>query len=1194
MSSLLLQINLDLQANSAINILNTIESSVDKIVGKLQQFSQFFNSNPINVIQPKQIGIANDLLNAVKEIDKSGSFINSKNIEEMAARKQILDNVIKQSVELQKTVENMKLLNKGLEKQRDFNKQLDKFYIEANKFQIDYNDTLKDILSGKINELKLAKSQQKEFNNFVKSLSLAVKYEGDYLKKLGMTVDEARKLHEAITDVNVETIKQISIWDRVVSAFMGFLNLLPTAGILIATLKDPLSVIKDSLSEMHDLWKTNNKVSNNFLINASEGSKDLSKTLFKTMQDISTAGGGMRKDFAELGIDLGKNIITLDQTKEAVNAVLASSSKGIIENNKQLGIYSSLVAQTSRATGVSASAIADLTLKYSMLSKEIGGVKDPNVRMRQSAVLTDVLVNVTGKYQFSVDETSHVVSLLNRNMMFLNKNYKVSAELAKLGITPASSYAVTLSALGDAAKKMGHDSKTAMDAFSSAIEDPLNNVLLLGSAINSTDPGKQMLEMGKNAAKWSAMIEKNPLLRGQARQMFGKSYEELKAMADANTKLTETSKLNADGTVDLIALNKEMADSSKAAEAKTTAQNNANNKLTEALDKLRIMFGNIANGMQPFIDALTWLVSLPFAPYIIAGVGALTALGGAAIIAQKSFSFFKDGIMSVVDNVKGMVGWLKGGSSSIGKLGESMKTAGESSKSLTAASKGGGGLKEFAGGIKDFINTLGEIKIGNALKAAAAIAIIGAGLAIGVYALNKASEGMTPAQAAGLLVTVGGITAVTYILSKMGNIGPNALIGAALVGGVGLALALSVAALNIASQGITLEQIGMLGIMVGGLLVTMGILALMTSLAAPALLGAIAVGAVGLALALGVGSLGLASQLLDRNKMELLGIMTAGLMVSMLAFAGISFIAAPAVVGAIAVSAVGVALAVGIAALGLASKLIDPDIGDKFKNLASGIAHLALTSVTGPLALIGAIAIAAAAPLLALSLVTLGAATSLFGESVVNAIVSLSAAVASIPAGSGPALISMAAGLTAFAASLAGGAIFSFFSGGMVNNAKEMGTAMQTLLGPITQLGSVGDQVAKSFVSIADGLKVFVNAINDSSGWFSSFESKAEKVAAAMRKISEPMKDMRGVSIGSEVPAEEIKKSLALTIESSNKSNQEMVNELKEIKKLLSDKSDDSVGDKMDQSVDILKKILNEMVFSSGFGATSANADYNA
>jgi hypothetical protein len=465
-------------------------------------------------------------------------------------------------------------------------------------------------------------------------------------------------------------------------------------------------------------------------------------------------------------------------------------------------------------------------------------------------------------------------------------------------------------------------------------------------------------------------------------------------------------------------------------------------------------------------------------------------------------------------------------------LTSGIEKLGAATEKISVSKGGSKGTDGFAKGIKDFINTLGEIKIGNAIKAAASIAIIGAALAIGVYALNKASVGMTFEQAVALTATVGGIVGMSFILSKMGNIGPQALMGAVMVGAVGAALALGVFLLNKASNGMNVDQVGVLGLIVGGLLITMGILAMMGPIGAPALLGAVFVGLVG------------------------------------------------------------AALAGGIALIALASRLIDPDIGDKFESLSIGIGWLALTAVTGPLALIGAVAMAAAAPLLALAMLTLGAAALVAGPTTIETITGLAQAASMIPAGAGMAMIGLAGGLTAIAAALAGGAIFSFFSGGMVNNAKEMGAAMQILLGPIAQLGGIGDQVGKSFVSIADGLKVFVEAINDSSGWFSSFEGKADRVASAMRKISGSMGEIGGSPVDGK--SEEIKKSLALTIESSNKSNKEIINELKEIKNLLASTTDKALADKMDQSVQVLKKIYGEMMMGSGFGATSANADYNA
>jgi hypothetical protein len=1225
MSSLLLQINLDLQAGAAINMLNTIESSVDKIIGKLQQFSQFFSSNPINIVQSKQLDIASNLISAVQRMDDIGMSINESSIEELARRKQILDISVAQAQKLKNQTGHVQGLNDALLKQVKYENQFDDFRDKAKKFDAGHKKQIDLILKNQANRVKFSTAEVAEFKQYTKALEIAVKLGGDHCTKLGISAARAKELHDAMSQVTFDDKEHVSSWEQAKQALSKFTEMIPGTGILIATLTNPLSVITNSLGDMKDLWETNNKVSNNFLFGATGQADRLGQSLFDTMKNISTAGGGMRDEFKELGIELGDNIVTLDQTKKAVNAVLASSYKGVLENNKQLGIYASLTAQAARATGVSDAAMADLILKYSMLSDTIGGVKDPSVRMRQSAVLTDTLVNITDKYHFSVEETGHVVSLLNRDMMFLNKNYKVSAELTKLGITPASVYATTLSALGDAAKKAGHDSKTAMDAFASAIEDPLNNVLLLGSALRSNDPAEQMLAMGKNAGKFAAMIEKNPMLRGQARAMFGKSYEELKAMSDANTELTKTAKKNADGSVDVVAMNKDMADSSKAAATKAKMNADANNQMTAALDGLRIIFGQIASALQPLISGFAWLLSIPFMPYIIAITGGLIAL----YAVMKNIGIIKSfgsALSGVGDAAKNMIGGVKGG-------------------------KGGGMMKGFTDGLKQMVDGLKSIDTKGAIKAAINIAILGAGLAVGIGAIGLASKLMDAGKMGELLIAIGGIVAVSYLLSKMGSIGKSAMQGAGYIAVIGVALGIGVAAIGLASKLINPDVMGSLAMIIGGMLTTMLLLTFIGPIGAPALMGALFVAAVGVALGIGVAAMGLASKLINPDVMGSLAIMVGGMLATMVVLAFMGPIGAPALIGALFVAAVGAALAIGIAAIGLASKLINPeatgallaivggllasmvvlalmgplaipalfgalaliaigaalslgivmiagasklidkDTGEKLSELAKGIGFLATTAVTGPLALIGATSMAVAAPLLAFAMMAIGAATAAFGDSAIQAITGLANAMGGIPAGAGAALVGMAVGLTAFAAALTGGAIFSFFSGGIVNNAKEMAVAMNTLLGPIVALGSIGDQVSKSFVSIADGLKVFVEAINDSSGWFSSFEGKAEKVASAMRKIAEPMKDMGGGP--GAAGSEEIKKSLALTIESANNSNKEILEELKAIRKSLEVKSDANLGDKMDQSVDVLKKILQEMVFGGGFGATSANGDYN-
>jgi len=1089
MSALLLQINLDLQTGAAITALNAIESSVDKIVNKLQQFSQFFSNNPVNIIQPQQNTIANNLLDAIKDINKAGLSIDAQNMSDIANRKRILDEAIALVNVSKLQGEELTMYNVALKKQLEQNTEFTKYYKDVNKFQKDHKDLLDNILKGRVTELKLTKSQKIEFDKYISALKTAEQRGGVHLTMLGKNVDEVKKMRAAINDINVESTKHIDIWNKISSVFTGFLVLLPTAGILISALKGPLSGIKDSLSEMHNMWKKNNQVSNNFLVNANGKTQTLSQSMIDMRNNIASAGGGLSKEFEKLDSGLGNVTITADQADEAIGSVLASSFKSVAKGSKdaagELSLYASIIAHTSRSTGMASNQTTELMLRVGSLGIATSSAIDIEEKHRDglkaSIQLNSVLTNITEKYGMSVNEVSHVAQILNKNMNLLRSSYKGNAELLKAGIPLTTQYTVMLSSLGKAAKDAGYDSNAAMDSFADSMAKPMDNILLLGKTLMSTDPSAQMAEIGKNAEKYATQISKMPpaLQNMMSMQLTGKPVAELNSMAAASKGLREEMDKkygNLSEDAKRVAITKEMT-SRKEAEAKATiAQNDANNNLTKALDRLRVIFGQIASGLQPVINILAALLDNDIAPWVILAAGSLTALGVSVFAVGKSLSMFKDSLSSITGTFKSMVNYFKSGSKVVDKTGESLKAAGENSKSLSGVKSGG--LRGFALELKGFFDTMARIKMGGVLKTVGVIALVGVSLSVGVAALGLAANLLPPDKAAQLAITVGGIVAASWILSKMTSIGPKALIGAALVGLVGASLAVGVGLLGMASEGITLEQTGVLGIMVGGLLVTMGILALMAPLIVPALIGA------------------------------------AGL------------------------AAVGALLAIGVAALGSAISLIDP-----------------------------------------------------------SQIAKLFEALSSVPLSAGPALIGMAAGLAAFAAALAGGAIMSFFTGGIVANAEKMAVAMNTLLGPITALGGVGDQVGKSFVSIADGLKVFVEAINDSSGWFSSFEGKAERVASAISKIAKPMQDMQAInSVDPQQPnhSEEIKKSFALTIEASNNSNKEIIKELKEIKALLADNSDDSVGPKLDQSVEVLKKILNEMVMGGGFGTTSANGDYAA
>ena len=233
MSSLLLQINLDLQAGSAINVLNAIESNVDKIVGKLQQFSQIFNSNPITIIQSKQLDTAVSLVNTMKDMDNIGASLTVDRAEDLANAKRTLDVFVAQAQQLQAGGDVVQGLLEAETKRNSINNQFSKFHEKSKKFYDDNEKKINLILKNKLSQVKLTKAELKEYNNLVKSLDIAVKLGGTHLAQLGFTAEKAAELHGALEKAEFSTKRQVNAWVDVKNAMIGFVSIITEAGVLV-------------------------------------------------------------------------------------------------------------------------------------------------------------------------------------------------------------------------------------------------------------------------------------------------------------------------------------------------------------------------------------------------------------------------------------------------------------------------------------------------------------------------------------------------------------------------------------------------------------------------------------------------------------------------------------------------------------------------------------------------------------------------------------------------------------------------------------------------------------------------------------------------------------------------------------------------------------------------------------------------
>lgn len=307
-----------------------------------------------------------------------------------------------------------------------------------------------------------------------------------------------------------------------------------------------------------------------------------------------------------------------------------------------------------------------------------------------------------------------------------------------------------------------------------------------------------------------------------------------------------------------------------------------------------------------------------------------------------------------------------------------LKGIGDSSKTMAAGGKGAENIKSFGEGLSGFIKTLSKIKPKKALQAALVIGAVGIAIGVGVAAIGYAASILPPDKAAELLVTLGAITVAMFVVSKMKTSAKNALIGASLLAVVSAALAAGVYLLGIAIStfppGKAQELLIVTGIL-AGVMIAAGLIG---QIGPTALIGALLLVAVGAALAAGIYWLGLAINTFPPGKAQEL-LVVSGILTGVMIAAGLMGAVGPtALIGALLLVAVGGALAASIYWLGMAIKSLPAGKAvELLKITAILVGTMLAIALMAPLAgpaMIGALALAVVGASLSAGVALLGLA----------------------------------------------------------------------------------------------------------------------------------------------------------------------------------------------------------------------------
>ena len=544
--------------------------------------------------------------------------------------------------------------------------------------------------------------------------------------------------------------------------------------------------------------------------------------------------------------------------------------------------------------------------------------------------------------------------------------------------------------------------------FESSIEKELEAQLLTGNALNLNrarelammgDMEGLATEIGNQEAIKNAFATKNVIAQKAAAEALGMSREQLAQM----TYQQELNTMNAEA---FVAKYGEVAYKSAKAQS-------AQEKFTDAISKMQSILANVVGMFSPIIDALAYIVSIPFVPHILAGVVAIKALGGGigssikgmGSLVGKFKELSKGGLLSgIKDKAVGLkdkaVGLFKQGKEGI-KDGPMSKTMDKGSdltgkvkdktKGASGAQGPGGYLKSLGDGLASIGKKFGQVVKGTLALGLAAVAIVGpfAGALLLIKDVN-------PATIAAFSLGVGILGGSLALLGKMSG---NVIKG-------GIALAAAGAGILAASYGFSLlEGVNpdVVKAVVGSLLVLGTGAALLGALSGNIITGAVALGILGLAMVPAAFALSLLENV-DTNKIIAFSIAVPLLG---LAAAGLGFLSPFIIAGASALGVLGLAMI----------------------PLAGAFALLGAVDVQGVLGSLGQFAAMAPGLLVA-----------------------------------GAGLLGLSAGLIAFSAAMAGGSLLSgltgLLGGGVIADLQTLADMAEPLSGVATSLTAIASGLA--------------------------------------------------------------------------------------------------------------------------------------
>lgn len=925
MAQHVLELVMQLRTGEVTSGLDKIESQINKVVENLTKFSQ--SVGPTTLVSPQNVVTVNEINEALKATERYTGLVNDRNVEAVVSNLRYLENALEIGDALRdqgNTIENIA----AAEVRRDRLASRFQGYISSiSDLYAGQASLIDDILNNSVDWQKVTEDQHKDIKEMVKHFE-AIEKSGESIKDhFDVSQESFEKLKDFVSEGKENLKNSVSNANELRSIMTDLVSLVPGLA-KFGMLATPVKILANELNVLNEYYEQNHTVN---------------KLLVADLQETDNLLTGL----STTAIDAKKNGVLYTEAMQALTNTLNTGQSVVIASAEEMENLTTAIASTTRATGMEEAVLAKLSLRLRGITGDLKTGND----------LMNTMVNVQKESGMTGTQMSRVASMLEKDFARLNSAYAVYNEKGELVASGSEAIVAVMGDIAKAAAEAGADVDAAMSVMQAAMEDPIKTAPLLRGAFSSESTVEQMLEMSKNAGRFIKQMDN---LSPAQQQVFaqslgftrdqlegihkvGQQYEkQLAGITSATERAAKIKELEAERL-------REVKDEQAAQAAKAQALDTATRQMADAWDKIRIVFGQMAVAMQPILDAFAWLLNVPLVPQILAY--------GSVIL----------GLIVILN-----------------KLGITLPFVGKMFKSLgkdvgTAAKQGTGkGLKAFGEGIRDFLNALGEIEVGKAAKAALTIAMVGGALAVGVGAIGLAAQLLPPDKAAQLTATLAGIVGAMYVLSLMKDVAGQALPGVMMLIAVGAGLAVGIGLIGLAANLLPQDKAIMLGIVLGGILGAMIILAIMSYVGATALPGVLMLIAVGAGLAAAVALLGLAARLLRPQDMITLGIVVGGLLIVMTLLALAGPYALLALPGIIALSALGIGLGVGLTLLGVAMNIFPIN---RMKELAMLIGMLmatmglmALMGLFAPAAMLAAMALVPIAMALSASVVMLGLA----------------------------------------------------------------------------------------------------------------------------------------------------------------------------------------------------------------------------